>query len=234
MLNALLPGVRELRTPLTVGYLWMFFFWIEYPSAHGRWPEIHKVTSRVMTSDFEIQISRLFAFFGKPLIFAALSFGAYILGCLVKIPTDSQIIGASIGRLWPRKHLRSSLNEFYPPMPPMPLAILDAELLRDEHLYVEYDRLVSEADFRINLCPPICASAYVIWEQAGWQVGASILVVAALLFLQGASRLSLSRVLRPQVQRAAAVRRLSDRLVPASTGNKIPISEPEQAWWRQS
>lgn len=29
-------------------------------------------------------------------------------------------------------------------------------------------------------------------------------------------------------------RRLSDKLIPASTGSKIPISEPEQAWWRRS
>jgi Bacterial PH domain len=29
-------------------------------------------------------------------------------------------------------------------------------------------------------------------------------------------------------------RRLSDRMAPASTGSKVPISEPEQAWWRRS
>jgi hypothetical protein len=29
-------------------------------------------------------------------------------------------------------------------------------------------------------------------------------------------------------------RRLSDRMAPASTGSKLPISEPEQAWWRRS
>jgi len=28
-------------------------------------------------------------------------------------------------------------------------------------------------------------------------------------------------------------RRLSDKLIPASTGSKVPISEPEQAWWRR-
>jgi hypothetical protein len=28
-------------------------------------------------------------------------------------------------------------------------------------------------------------------------------------------------------------RRLSDRMAPASTGSKVPISEPEQAWWRR-
>ena len=39
------------------------------------------------------------------------------------------------------------------------------------------------------------------------------------------SRRSSSR--RPQ-------RRLSDRMAPASTGSKVPISEPEQAWWRRS
>jgi membrane protein YdbS with pleckstrin-like domain len=33
---------------------------------------------------------------------------------------------------------------------------------------------------------------------------------------------------------APSQRRLSDKLVPASTGSKIPISEPEQAWWRRS
>ena len=32
---------------------------------------------------------------------------------------------------------------------------------------------------------------------------------------------------------APAQRRLSDKLVPASTGSKLPISEPEQAWWRR-
>jgi Bacterial PH domain len=33
---------------------------------------------------------------------------------------------------------------------------------------------------------------------------------------------------------APSQRRLSDKLIPASTGSKIPISEPEQAWWRRS
>jgi len=33
---------------------------------------------------------------------------------------------------------------------------------------------------------------------------------------------------------APSQRRLSDKMVPASTGSKIPISEPEQAWWRRS
>jgi hypothetical protein len=28
-------------------------------------------------------------------------------------------------------------------------------------------------------------------------------------------------------------RRLSDKLLPASTGSKIPINEPEQSWWRR-
>jgi len=32
---------------------------------------------------------------------------------------------------------------------------------------------------------------------------------------------------------APAQRRLSDKLLPASTGSKVPISEPEQAWWRR-
>jgi uncharacterized membrane protein YdbT with pleckstrin-like domain len=36
-----------------------------------------------------------------------------------------------------------------------------------------------------------------------------------------------------QVIFAPPTRRLSDKLTPASTGSKVPISEPEQAWWRR-
>jgi uncharacterized membrane protein YdbT with pleckstrin-like domain len=36
-----------------------------------------------------------------------------------------------------------------------------------------------------------------------------------------------------QVIFAPPQRRLSDKLVPASTGSKIPINEPEQSWWRR-
>ncbi len=36
-----------------------------------------------------------------------------------------------------------------------------------------------------------------------------------------------------QVIFAPPQRRLSDKLVPASTGSKLPISEPEQSWWRR-
>jgi uncharacterized membrane protein YdbT with pleckstrin-like domain len=36
-----------------------------------------------------------------------------------------------------------------------------------------------------------------------------------------------------QVIFAPPQRRLSDKLLPASTGSKIPISEPEQSWWRR-
>lgn len=32
---------------------------------------------------------------------------------------------------------------------------------------------------------------------------------------------------------APSQRRLSDKLLPASTGSRVPISEPEQAWWRR-
>jgi uncharacterized membrane protein YdbT with pleckstrin-like domain len=36
-----------------------------------------------------------------------------------------------------------------------------------------------------------------------------------------------------QVIFAPPQRRLSDKLLPASTGSKLPISEPEQSWWRR-
>jgi hypothetical protein len=36
-----------------------------------------------------------------------------------------------------------------------------------------------------------------------------------------------------QIIFAPSSRKLSDKLVPSSTGSKIPISEPEQSWWRR-
>jgi uncharacterized membrane protein YdbT with pleckstrin-like domain len=36
-----------------------------------------------------------------------------------------------------------------------------------------------------------------------------------------------------QVIFAPASRRLSDKLVPSSTGSKMPINEPESSWWRR-
>jgi hypothetical protein len=36
-----------------------------------------------------------------------------------------------------------------------------------------------------------------------------------------------------QIIFAPSSRRLGDKLVPSSTGSKIPVTEPEQAWWRR-
>jgi hypothetical protein len=72
----LLPGVRELRTPLACGYVWLLSLWLlfhERISTRSGAAGVYKML--LQTSDF----------LGKGPTIAALSFAAFILGSLVEI-----------------------------------------------------------------------------------------------------------------------------------------------------
>ncbi|WP_329120238.1 hypothetical protein [Streptomyces sp. NBC_01465] len=74
MLMNLLPGLRDVRTPLTVGFICAFTMWI---IAGNSIPPQNKATGLVKS------IYTLYAFLGKPAALAAISFLAYICGVLV-------------------------------------------------------------------------------------------------------------------------------------------------------
>jgi hypothetical protein len=72
MLLSLLPGVREFRTPLTVGLIYMMSAWVTFETRRPDWrnPALSNA------------IEEFAGTFGRPVVLAAISFAAYILGCL--------------------------------------------------------------------------------------------------------------------------------------------------------
>jgi hypothetical protein len=77
MLASLLPGLREVRVPLTVGYLWLLVLWLAF--GHY-WP-----TERPEDNELLARLFDLHELAGMPLTLAAISFAAYVVGALAGI-----------------------------------------------------------------------------------------------------------------------------------------------------
>jgi hypothetical protein len=73
MLGNLLPGIRQVRTPLATGYLWLLMFWLWLPS---------HLTEIAPTSGVPGEITRLAHYGGRVAVGIALSFAAYLIGIL--------------------------------------------------------------------------------------------------------------------------------------------------------
>ena len=72
MIASLLPGLRDLRTPLAAGYLWLLFGWLLVePSLPSPGDELTGVTA---------SISRLIDEVGGTAVGVGISFAAYVLG----------------------------------------------------------------------------------------------------------------------------------------------------------
>ncbi|TWD75080.1 hypothetical protein FB561_6517 [Kribbella amoyensis] len=79
MLASILPGLRDLRTPLTTGYLYFLTIWL----AFGKDRLLPAETdSRLLN-----RIHDLAELLGPPAVLAAVSFAAYLLGSIVTIRT---------------------------------------------------------------------------------------------------------------------------------------------------
>ncbi|MFI6401797.1 hypothetical protein [Streptomyces sp. NPDC050548] len=76
MLASLLPGLRELRTPLTVGYLWLICVWLWF---HDVLPQ--RVTAHGAIAD----LYELVGILPAATFLAALTFIAYFLGSIVEL-----------------------------------------------------------------------------------------------------------------------------------------------------
>jgi hypothetical protein len=96
MLANLLPGIRDLRTPLATGYIWLLTFWLWIPT------NFKEVTP---STGVPGDIARLVHYSGRVGIGIALSFIAYLIGALSGLfnPFLTRIGGflAWYGR-WPR------------------------------------------------------------------------------------------------------------------------------------
>jgi hypothetical protein len=99
LLTNLLPGVREFRTPLTVGYLWLLALWIwlgdDLPSE----------------TDARGLLQRVYEFgnlFPQAALLAALSFVAYLIGVLVTVDQDGPLVQRA--QQWGPKRLQGPLT----------------------------------------------------------------------------------------------------------------------------
>jgi hypothetical protein len=81
MLASLLPGLRDVRTPLATGYLWLVALWLVL---HEHVPKSVEEASGPIKSLFELG-----ALLGATVLLAALSFIAYLIGTMLR-PNPSQ------------------------------------------------------------------------------------------------------------------------------------------------
>ncbi|WP_134006475.1 hypothetical protein [Kribbella sp. VKM Ac-2566] len=204
MLASLLPGLRDVRTPLAVGYLWLLFLWL----ALGRQLPLDRNALGGRAWD-------LYRFFGQGTFVAAISFIAFLLGSIVTVRSNS------FSRLWMRATGKQDLDpegklfQFivdtleikgidvsgFAAMTDslFPVEDLRARLLvANQEMYGEYDRLESEAVFRINIAPPLFAVSLAVILQSGANWWTSILfalvalLVVAILVAQGQGKNSLA------------------------------------------
>jgi hypothetical protein len=204
VLTSLLPGFRELRVPLTIGYFWLFDAWIWFSGAlPDKRPEDGPVARAFDLSDL----------LGTAAVLAAVSFLAYLIGSLLQIPllirlpewfirlfpvesSDSKATREEyqsfLGRLGDRIETRISgfqphdYEEVTSDAHRATAATVDELrprlLVANQELYSEYDRLASEAQFRINVCPPLLALGVTAsLSEACWWILPAAVVTYALL-----------------------------------------------------
>lgn len=132
VLMNLLPGLRELRTPLATGYVWLVTLWF---GLHDLVP------SRKHSSGLVLATYQLVEFMGKPALLAALSFIAFLIG-MARLEPDTlragivRIAGIERTRLILRRAPRGSWNGKVP-------AISQGSV---ESLWLLIDEIAREAD----------------------------------------------------------------------------------------
>ena len=206
MLASLLPGLRDVRTPLVVGYLWLTYLWV----AVGE----NLPTTRPSGQGLVARLFDLAAVLPGSAPLAAVSFLAYVLGAMLTIPLEGYLgrrisppnLGGPLVRMIPAAREAWETNYRYrdylteaaelakvPFHDAGPLGVTDVELrtrllVANQELYGEYDRLAAEAGFRLNLIPPLVLLVTTIPADTrlwGWPL-AFVVVVA--LATQGLSR----------------------------------------------
>jgi hypothetical protein len=204
MLAGLLPGLRQVRTPLAVGYLWLLNLWLLLADYLPR-----KAAGGVVGQIFELG-----GLPGKGVVLAALTFIAYLIGSSLNVLSPTLVLmrilslrvrGAIIfpGTL-PVSFTRAYSDLRRRQSIPDPISNRDVReivkevfserhdlitklLIADKELYSEYDRLESEADFRRNIAIPLAVLFVIMAMRLNplWWFG---LVSVIMVFWQGTTR----------------------------------------------
>lgn len=235
ILSRLLPGLREIRTPLVTGFIWLVPFGLflvfgsgtfELGALSGISPkEVDKLpTDTATVTVIGATLSRIYAWISNPIIAAVLCLLAYLVGSVSTMISNGLVAGLDrlIGIVLkqPHEHL-----EF---------ANIVRLVGREPELYDLYDRLRSEIEFRAGTSLPLAAIA---WMATRWQAGneetASVLVglwwgfvVMVALMVQAVRRHRRLRVIMIEALRrfdAGDERRLSTE--PAGDETPLPADE---------
>ena len=249
MLANLLPGLRHFRTPFAIGALLAFQLWLIFGNALPTRSHAHGILHRVYS---------LGEVAGRPINTAAIAFLLYLIGDIAKIPPErfakfNKKIRKTSDSLSRDSRIKLFYFAFgaYPRSTEIPngIAAEDVNLLvqkmRDEfpslrlHLiaehsgvYLEHDRLESEAEFRLNVAL-LSASSFLIltvtwspWFLLGL-VGSGILYRNGLAALRDANtlivdalvgRLISSSAYREQAEMASARRERMNNAANSATG----------------
>jgi hypothetical protein len=166
MLMNLLPGLRDLRTPLATGYIWLISLWLVL---HGRIP------ARQHAHGAALAVYQLHDEIGRPASLAAVSFLAFVVG---QAQVNPDLIVRSLRRIAPRVQalrwpalispdviyrLQSYLGQdasderrsqtdgaAFTFAADLRLVALQAQVQKPD-MWQGYDRLAAEAAFRINV-----------------------------------------------------------------------------------
>jgi hypothetical protein len=180
VLASLLPGLRDVRVPLTVGYLWLFNVWLWFG---GYIPRKAPDVPGVIRRSFELG-----ELLGQGAVVAALSFTAYLLGLLLQLPAFGSLPRWVVRVFWVESSdSRGTRDEYQTHLAKLNDRIFDKSnglsphdfeqvdtdaakatsatvdelrprlLVANQELFGEYDRLAAEAQFRLNVCPPLLA-----------------------------------------------------------------------------
>jgi hypothetical protein len=94
LLASLLPGIRELRTPLAIGYLWLINAWILFAE------DLPK--TRPQDGELVAAIWDLAAAVGITATLAAVTFGAFIIGSILEVDPQGSIVQLLTPIFFPR------------------------------------------------------------------------------------------------------------------------------------
>ncbi|MEU4190756.1 hypothetical protein AB0E69_02565 [Kribbella sp. NPDC026611] len=191
MLASLLPGLRDVRTPLAVGYIWMFNLWLLLGDRVVK--NLHD------GAELTSHIASLRHYVGQGAMLAGLSFAAFVIGSMATVRSDAYTLLWSkiVGR--DRRSRSEQLKEFLADSLRDPnildtYHLIEAQLFPVEdfrarllignaEMYGEFDRFESEAVFRINICIPLFTLGLISILQVNlpWWSDVGVVILLALL-----------------------------------------------------
>ncbi|MEV1170140.1 hypothetical protein [Nonomuraea sp. NPDC049784] len=154
----MLPGLREIRTPLVTGFIWLVPFAAFLAFGTGAFTseivsgispeEADKLPpGTAMATVIGASLSRIYTWISNPIIAAVLCLAAYVVGSFSTLLSNGLVAGVDrlIGlvRKEPHEHL-----EF---------ANVVRLVGREPELYELYDRLRAETEFRAGISLPLAA-----------------------------------------------------------------------------